>query len=112
MKTFLYLLAGIAVVFAASWTYKVNYQVQEAEDRVAILTRAIDRERQALSVLGAEWAYLNRPERLRALAETYYNELRLMPIEAAHFADVGQVSFPPDEIGLAVQRIGAQGSDL
>jgi len=108
MKTVLYLLAGIAVVFAASWTYKVNYQVQEAEDRVAALSRAIDRERTAIAVLGAEWAYLNRPERLRALSETYYAELRLMPIDSAHFGEVGQVAFPPDEIGLAVQQIVAR----
>ncbi len=111
MKTFLYLMAGVVVVLAASWTYQVNYRVQEAENRVAKLSRAIDRERAALAVLGAEWAYLNRPERLRALAETYYTELRLMPIEATNFADVGQVSFPP-EAGSAeavVQQISAGG---
>lgn len=109
MKTFLYLCAGVLVVLAASWTYNVNYKVQKAEARVASLTRAIDRERQSIAVLGAEWAYLNRPERLLALAETYYTELRLMPITAEHFADVDQVAFPPDEIGLAVQQIVNRG---
>ena len=108
MKTFLYLLAGVLVVFAASWTYKVNYQVQAAEDRVASLQRAIKREREAIAVLGAEWAYLNRPERLRALSETYYNELRLMPINASHFAELRDVPLPQDEIGLAVQQIVAR----
>ncbi len=95
MKMFLYLCAGVIVVLAASWTYKVNYQVQEAQTRVAKLSRAIDREREAIAVLGAEWAYLNRPERLRALAETYYTELRLMPIDASNFGTVGQVPFRP-----------------
>ena len=111
MKTFLYLCAGVAVVLAASWTYQVNYLVQEAESRVAHLTRSIDKEREAIAVLNAEWAYLNRPERLRALAETYYAELRLMPISADHFGIVGQVSFRPenDEIGSAVRQIVARG---
>ncbi len=108
MKTFLYLLAGVLVVFAASWTYKVNYQVQEAEDRVSSLQRQINRERSAIAVLGAEWAYLNRPERLRALAETYYSELRLMPIDASHFADINEVPMPEDEISSAVQQIVAR----
>ncbi len=108
MKHFLYLLAGVVVVLAASWTYKVNYQVQEAEDRVAALQRQINRERGKIAVLGAEWAYLNRPERLRALAETYYAELRLMPIDASHFARISDVPLPPDEIGAAVQQIVAR----
>lgn len=108
MKTFLYLLAGVLVVFTASWTYKVNYQVQEAEDRVSSLQREINRERSAIAVLGAEWAYLNRPERLRALSEAYYTELRLMPIDASHFASVSEVPMPLDEIGVAVQQIVAR----
>ena len=108
MKTFLYLLAGVLVVFAASWTYKVNYQVQEAEERVANLQRRINRERSAIAVLGAEWAYLNRPERLRALSETYYAELRLMPIDASHFAEISEVPMPLDEIGTVVQQIVAR----
>ena len=108
MKNFLYLLAGVLVVFAASWTYKVNYQVQEAEERVASLQREINRERSKIAVLGAEWAYLNRPERLRALAETYYTELRLMPIDASHFATISEVPLPADEISAAVQQIVAR----
>jgi len=108
MKNFFYLLAGVVVVLAASWTYKVNYQVQEAEERVASLQREINRERSKIAVLGAEWAYLNRPERLRALAETYYTELRLMPIDASHFANISEVPLPPDEIAAAVQQIVAR----
>ena len=105
MKNFLYLLAGVLVVFAASWTYKVNYQVQEAEDRVSALQREINRERSKIAVLGSEWAYLNRPERLRALAETYYPELGLTAIDAAHFGSIDEVPLPPDEIAAAVQQI-------
>ncbi len=108
MKTVLYLFSGMLVVLAASWTYKVNYQVQDAESRVAQLQRAIDRERSTIAVLDAEWAYLNRPERLRALSETYYTELRLMPIDAAHFASISEVPLPPDQIGAAVQQIVAR----
>jgi hypothetical protein len=108
MKSFLYLLAGVLVVVAASWTYNVNYQVQAAEDRVASLQRQINRERSKIAVLGAEWAYLNRPERLRALAETYYDKLRLMPIDASHFAAIDDVPLPSDETAAAVQQIVAR----
>ncbi len=108
MKTVLYLFSGMLVVLAASWTYKVNYQVQDAESRVAQLQRAIDRERSTIAVLDAEWAYLNRPERLRALSETYYSELRLMPIDAMHFANLQDVPRPATTPPMVAQQIAAR----
>jgi hypothetical protein len=108
MKTVLYLFSGMLVVLAASWTYKVNYQVQDAENRVAQLQRAIDRERSTIAVLDADWAYLNRPERLRALSVAYYAELRLMPVAAVHFADLQDVPLPAPASSAAVQQIVAR----
>ncbi len=108
MKSFLYLLAGVAVVLAASKTYQINYRVQQAETRVSKLVRQIDKEREAIAVLEVEWAYLNRPERLRALAFTYSAELQLDKVDAANFGTIAEIAPPPDEIGLAVQQIVAR----
>ncbi len=108
MKSFLYLLAGVAVVLAASKTYQINYDVQQAEMRVSKLLRQIDKEREAIAVLEVEWAYLSRPERLRALAFTYYDELGLDKIYAENFGDISEVPMPPDEIGQAVRQIVAR----
>ena len=51
----------------ATWAYRVNYATQEAMGRLADLRQEIAAEREAIAVLNAEWAYLNRPDRLRAL---------------------------------------------
>lgn len=91
MKLFLYASAAAIVVLFGAWTFKVNYETRDAKIRVAQLQREIADERESISVLRVEWAYLNRPERLRVLSETYFMELRLMPIHAEHFADHSDV---------------------
>ncbi len=89
------LVFGVAlVVFFATWAYRVNYRTQEAIARVDNLHREIAMERETIAVLRAEWAYLNRPERLLALSEKYFSELRLMPLHAAHFDEVSRIAYP------------------
>lgn len=107
MKIFLYLLSGVAVVLAATWTYQVNYRTQDALNRVTKLQIQIAREHEAISVLRTEWAYLNRPERLRALANAYFMELRLDSIHAGLFGDPSMVPFPVPDVqgGEIIEQI-------
>ncbi len=68
MKAFLSVLAAFAVMGLAFWAYRENYATQAALDEVEQLEREIAGARDALSVLRAEWAYLNRPDRHDLLA--------------------------------------------
>ncbi|MER2508845.1 cell division protein FtsL [Amaricoccus sp.] len=95
MKLILYASSAVLVVVCATWAYRVNYATQEAMNRVADLRAEIAREREALGVLEAEWAYLNRPDRLRALVDANATTLALVELTPGQFADVGMVSFPP-----------------
>lgn len=90
------LLSLAAVVASAYWAYNENYQTQARLREVAELQRQIAREREAIAVLGAEWAYLNRPERLRELVELNFSELQLIPLLPEHFADIEMVAYPPE----------------
>ncbi len=112
MRIFLFLCALLMVVLAATWTYKVNYMTQDALERVRVLQHRIARENEAIAVLETEWAYLNRPSRLRALSEVYFKELRLMPIHAESFGDVGEVAFPREnvEINDLVEQVVVRGN--
>ena len=74
----------------------MNYATQEALNRVADLDAEIAREREALAVLGAEWAFLNRPDRLRALVDANAEALGLVPLDPAQYGETAMVPFPPE----------------
>ena len=96
MRMLLYLSASVLVVVCATWAYRVNYATQEALDRVADLRSDIAGEREAIEVLDAEWAYLNRPDRLRELVNANASTLALVELTPDQFGDVSMVPFPPE----------------
>ena len=96
MRTILYLSAVVLLAVCATWAYRVNYATQEALDRVADLRSQIADEREAIAVLDAEWAYLNRPDRLKALVAANAGTLGLAELTPDQFGDVSMVPFPPE----------------
>ena len=81
--------ALLAVVMGAA-SIVVGTEVHDLEDRLAGIHRDIAREQEALHVLRAEWSYLNRPERLEALARRHF-DLRVP--EAAQTMQVSDLPF-------------------
>ena len=67
------------------WAYKINYDSRAAAQRVKELEKSILSANKQFKILNAEWAHLNRPDRLRKLAEYYFFELRLTPINPDDF---------------------------
>lgn len=49
----------------------VSQNVQKSEEKLAEIEASIERERETIRVLRAEWDYLNRPERLEKLAHDF-----------------------------------------
>ncbi len=94
MRSVFFALAALAVIGLAWWAYNENYATQAALQRVEKLQRQLGQAREDLGVLRAEWAYLNRPERLRELSDLNFERLQLMPLAPEHFGEVEQVSFP------------------
>lgn len=95
MKTVLYILTSFCVVALAFWAYRENYATQQALKETGELHANIRDAHARLAVLRAEWAYLNRPDRLRELAELNFNKLQLLPLRPDQFGRVDQVSYPP-----------------
>lgn len=98
MKTILYIMPGLAVMALAFWAYSENYETQRALRQVERLQVQIGTHREDLAMLNAEWAYLNRPERLRDLADLNFDRLGLLPLRPEQFARVEQIGYPQDTL--------------
>jgi hypothetical protein len=94
MRPLLYVLSFFALIALGFWAYRENYATQAALKEVQALQRQIVGLREALSVQRAEWAYLNRPDRLRELATANYDRLGLLPMEPSQFGQAAQVAYP------------------
>lgn len=94
MKTFLLLISALSVIGLAFWAYRENYETQSAIGRSEQLQRRIVDARAELGMLRAEWAYLNRPDRLRRLTELNFGDLQLQPLDPLQFGKITQVRYP------------------
>ncbi len=81
------LFAILAVVMGAS-SIVIGTEVRDLEDRLAGIHRDIAREQEALHVLRAEWSYLNRPERLEALARRHLDLRVPAPAQTMRVSDL------------------------
>ncbi len=59
--------------------FQVKYEVRDLEVDLSVLNKQALADEEAIQVLKAEWSFLNRPDRLQALAERH---LELEPVAA------------------------------
>lgn len=97
MRSVLYLLTTLAVMALAFWAYRENYRTQAQIDQMQAVQVEIAGLRENLGVLRAEWAYLNRPDRLRQLVDMNFERLRLAPVQANQFGSARNIDYPPPE---------------
>lgn len=97
MRSVLLVLSALAVIALSVWAYQQNYRTQKIITQTEHLQIQIGEARARLAVLRAEWAYLNRPDRLRDLAEINYNDLQLLPLRPNQFGRIEQVSYPSNQ---------------
>ena len=94
MRPVLYILSFLAVLASAFWAYRVNYATQGKLREIAALQDQIATLREGIGLQRAEWAYLNRPDRLRELATINFDRLGLLPMEPEQFGTSAQVAYP------------------
>ena len=94
MRSLTYLACVLTVMALAFWAYRENYRTQAAIDDMGKIRREIAGLREDLGVLRAEWAYQNRPERLRELVDLNFERLLLVPQEMGQVVELGHVDYP------------------
>lgn len=83
----------LPVVILGWWVYgEADATGVAVENKKALETR-ISHNRETLSRLNAEWAYLNRPARLEPLVEEHFEELHLVPITSKAYGSIDRVAF-------------------
>jgi 16S rRNA (cytosine1402-N4)-methyltransferase len=85
------ILFALSVVAGAA-LFAVSFEVSELDERLIVLNEEITRDREAIHVLRAEWAYLNQPERLESLSQRY---LDLKPLEGGQFIEIAALPARP-----------------
>lgn len=71
------LVLGLGVL--ASVIYQAKYEARGLDERIIVLNKEIEAERDSVAVLRAEWSLLNRPDRIERLAKKY---IKLVPPHA------------------------------
>jgi hypothetical protein len=88
MRRSLSVAAIILTALMSYGLYNMKYEVRRLEGRLGELKQTLASERQAVQVLRAEWAYLNRPDRLQKLSDRH---LDLQPVQVGQMTDLHEL---------------------
>ncbi len=104
----------VAMIVAAAAVYDRKYDAEIAAERVAELRREIDREKNTIQHLRAEWAMLNQPARLQQLVERYNGYLQLQPLEVDQMVNIDAVPVRPVDLSPYGDRkpLGGYAGDI
>jgi hypothetical protein len=109
----IHLLVIGALLFAASYVYRIKMDSTARVERVLRLHAEIREQRDAIALLRSEWARLDAPLRLQRLAErhlplkpisaTQYDQLKNLPERPSNPVGPGN----PDPIGAMIGTVDA-----
>ena len=89
----IHLIVVAALVIAAVHVYKIKFESTLQAERLAKLGVEIRRERDRIGALRAEWAQLDSPARIQALAQRH---LQLKPIDPAQIERLDHLPERPE----------------
>lgn len=105
MIRFLHLLAITGLIASAGWAYSVKYDTLFYSEEVVKLRRKIERERDTIAVMKAEWALLTRPDRLQRLADQSLNLQPMTTFQLGKLSDLPQRPPKSDAIGMKLEAL-------
>lgn len=106
MWRLIHVCAIAAIVGSAVYAYSIKYETIWHAEQVAKLKSRIQKEKDAIGVLRAEWAHLTRPERVQALADKH-TELGPMALnQIVRLSDVPEKQQKTDMIGRQLELLG------
>jgi cell division protein FtsL len=92
---FLNLCVLALLIAAAAYVYEIKFESTLRAERVAKMRGDIQRERDAIAALRAEWSTLENPARIQGLARRH---LRLRPPDSAQYDSLDRLPERPPSI--------------
>ncbi|MFC5419997.1 cell division protein FtsL [Bosea sp. CRIB-10] len=106
MIKLLHVVAIGALVSSALYAYSIKYETTLQAEQLQKLKAKAQRERDAIAVLKAEWQFLNRPERLQALADKHLDLQPLTTAQIVRLSDIPNRGPKVDSIGRKLEDLG------
>ena len=106
MWRFMHAAAIAALIGSAAYVYGVKYQTIYASEQLVKTRHLIDKEKDAINLLRAEYAHLARPDRVQALADS---KLGLEPLALSQIATIDELPDAQpkiDSIGRTLESLG------
>ena len=85
----------ILLISAAAYVYEIKFESTLRAERVAKMRVDVQRERDAIAALRAEWATLDNPARLQGLARRH---LQLRPAESTQYDSLTRLPERPPTV--------------
>lgn len=94
IKTLNFILVSISLVGLVG-VYALKFQVEDTASAKSALERRIERQQASLSLLEAEWAYLNQPSHVAPIVMRHQEVLALQPTRPTQFAAMDSLPMRP-----------------
>ncbi len=106
MIKLLHVVAIGALVSSALYAYTIKYETTLEAEQLQKIRMKAQRERDAIAVLKAEWQYLNRPDRVQALAERHLDLQSFSVTQVVRASDIPVRGPKVDAIGRKLEDLG------
>jgi hypothetical protein len=95
MIRWLQVVSVVAATGAAVFVFHVKYRAETVAERAAELQREIDQEKEASSLLKAEWSMLIQPARVQELVGRHAEVLKLQPLDPKQISKIENLPMRP-----------------
>ncbi len=102
MLRLLNLLAILGLLSTAAWAYTIKYDTIYYAEQVKKLEKRLDRERDSIATLRAEWQHINKPARLQLLADRH---LQLQALQATQIIKAADLPVKPQNQDLLGSKL-------
>jgi hypothetical protein len=101
----------MSLIGSATWAYSIKYETIYFAGKLKRLDAEIDRERDRIALLRADWQHLSQPSRIQTLSDRH---LKVAPVSANQIIEPTQIpskDFGEDLIGAKLgDLLGSTGS--